>query len=183
MAYSTCAMVAARIPNLINGASTLDDFEADIRPASSEIRQFMSGGCEMIEAKINSMGFAAPGAGGTLSDYLGDIEADYAAWRSELSRSSPRTAKGERSRADDFRKAYEAALRQLDKMDLSMLGFSLISATGSGWYSGGTSVTDKRAAEADTDRVSPRIARGQFADPENPGAETGAGAQSDDQAR
>ena len=166
MSYSTCAMVAARIPNLINGASTLDDFDDSIRPASSEIRTFMSGGCALIEAKLAAIGFSAPGSGGVLSDYLGDIEADYAAWRSELSRSSPRTAKGERSRADDFRKAYEAALRQLDKMDLGMLGFTRLQAAGSGWYAGGVSVADKQAVESNADRVDPAFERGKFANPE-----------------
>ena len=176
-------MVAALIPNLLNGATSLDFLDEDILPASAAIRQFMSGGCSLIQAKVNSMGYIAPGSGETLGDFFGFIEANYAAWQSELSRSSPRTAKGERSRADSFRKAYEAGLRQLDKMDLSMIGFSLLQATGSGWYSGGTSVADKQAAEADADRVDPRIARGQFANPENPDAETGNGTRQGDQER
>ena len=184
MAYSTCSMVAGRIPNLLNGASDIENTcDPKLLPASATIVTFMSGGCALIQAKINALGFEAPEAGGILTDYLADIEANYAAWISELARSSPRTAKGERSRADDFRKAYEAGLRQLDKMDLSMLGLSLRTATGSGWYLGGQSVTDKQMAEADSDRVKPRIARGQFADPSNPSAETGDGTGSDPQAR
>ena len=171
MAFSTCAQVAALIPNLLNGASNLDDLAEDVRPASTAIRSFMSGGCALIIAKFNTMGFA-PAGGGVLADFLADIEANYAAWRSELARSSPRTAKGERSRADDFRKAYEANLRQLDKMDLTMLGFALKEATGSGWYAGGISVSDKEAVESNTDRVQPRFKRDKFANPERPNDST-----------
>jgi hypothetical protein len=160
-------MVAGRIPNLINGASDIENTCSDtLRPASATIVTFMSGGCALIQAKFNSMGYAAPGAGGTLSDYLADIEADYAAWRAELARSSPRTAKGERSRADDFRKAYEAALRQLDKMDLSMLGFTPKESGGSGWYAGGISQSDKDVQEADTNRVDAAFKRDGFANPD-----------------
>lgn len=184
MPYSSCTMVAGLIPNLINGASDIENTcSTTLLPASATIITFMSGGCVLIEAKINSMGYAAAGTGGPLADYLANIEAQYTAWQCEAARSSPRTAKGERSRADTFRKAYEAGLRQLDKMDLSMIGFTLLQATGSGWYLGGISVADKQAAEADTDRVVPRVARGQFANPENPGAETGAGTRQGDQER
>lgn len=167
MSYSTCAMVGGRIPNLINGASDIENTcDPKLVPASATIVTFMSGGCALIQAKINAMGFAAPDAGGLLTDWFGDIEADYAAWRAELSRSSPRTAKGERSRADDFRKAYEAALRSLDKMDLGMLGFTRLEAQGSGWYVGGVSVSDKEAVESNSDRVAPAITRDGFANPE-----------------
>ncbi len=166
MSYSTCSMVAGLIPNLLNGATTLDYLSDDIVPASAEIRKFMSGGCSLIQAKFYSMGFTPPASGGALGDYLADIEASYAAWRSELARSSPRTAKGERSRADDFRKAYEAGLRQLDKMDLTMLGFTPSQSTGSGWYAGGVSQSDKDAVASDADRVDPAFERGKFANPE-----------------
>ncbi|KKL24171.1 hypothetical protein LCGC14_2417980 [marine sediment metagenome] len=172
MAFSTCAQVAALIPNLLNGASNLDDLAEDVRPASTAIRSFMSGGCALIIAKFNTMGFNAPGAGEALYDFLADIEANYAAWRSELARSSPRTAKGERSRADDFRKAYEANLRQLDKMDLTMLGFTPKETRGSGWYAGGISVADKEAVESNTDRVKPRFKRDKFANPDSPNDST-----------
>ena len=173
MAFSTCAMVAALIPNILNGASNLDNMEADVRPASSEIRRFMSGGCSLIIAKFNSMGFSAPVADGALYAFVGDIEANYAAWRSELARGSPRTAKGERSRADDFRKAYEANLRQLNMMDLTMLGFTPKEAAGSGWYMGGRSQSDKDSVASDTDRVPGRIRRDQFVNPERPDDSTG----------
>ncbi len=166
MAYSTCVMVAALIPNLLDGASTLDGFAANIRPASSEIRQFMSGGCALIESTIRSMGYTPPGADLPMYDFLSDIEANYAAWRSELSRSSPRTAKGERSRADDFRKAYEANLRQLKKMDLGLLGWSMLQSTGRGWYIGGISQADKDTVEDDTDRTKAAFKRGGFSNPD-----------------
>jgi hypothetical protein len=173
MAFSTCAMVAALIPNLLNGASTLDNMEDGLRPASSEIRQFMSGGCSLIVANLASLGFNPPAEGGALYDFLGDIEANYAAWRAELSRSSPRVAKGERSRADDFRKAYEANLRQLHKMDLSMMGFTPKFSTGTGWYVGGTSQAEKDSVASNTDRVPARFERNSFGNPELPGDTVG----------
>ena len=166
MAYSTCAMVAGRIPNLINGASDIENTcDAKLLPASATIVTFMSGGCALIQSKLNSLGYAAPAAGGVLSDYLGDIEADYAAWRSELARSSPRTAKGERSRADDFRKAYEAALRQLDKMDLGAVGLTRLSTVAGVWGTG-VSISGKETIASDTDRVAPAFKRDGFANPD-----------------
>lgn len=165
MAYSTCSMVAALIPNLLNGAVTLDYLDNEVRPASAEIRQFMSGGCALIEAKVNSMGFSPPGIDGALYDFLSDIEANYAAWRSEMSRSSPRTAKGERSRADTFRKAYEAGLRQIGKMDLGLLGWTRVSSVASKWGTG-VSIADKEAISSDTDRVEPAFTRDGFTNPD-----------------
>lgn len=169
MAFSSCARVAALIPNILNGASDFEGLnDPKIRPASTQIVEFMSSGCSMIIANLNTLGFNPPPAGGAMYDYLADIEASYTAWRCELSRSSPRTAKGERSRADDFRKAYEAALRQLKNMDLTMLGFAPKEATGSGWHLSGTSVAEKAAVESNTDRVASRFKRGGFANPERP---------------
>ena len=165
MSYSTCIMVAALIPNILDGASNLTDLGAKIRPASSEIRRFMSGGGSLIAAKISSMGFVPAGSAGALGDFLGDIESNYAAWRSETSRSSPRTNKGERSRASVFRKAYEAGLRQVGKMDLEAVGFTPMSAAG-GWYIGGISESEKASVASNTDRVKPAFTRGGFSNPE-----------------
>ncbi|MHA2063202.1 MAG: hypothetical protein ACXABY_02355 [Candidatus Thorarchaeota archaeon] len=101
MPFSTCTMVAGLIPNLLDGASDIEGpNDATLRPASSTIVTFMSAGCSLIIAKVGALGFAVPDGGGALADYFAIIEANYAAWQSELSRSSPRTAKGERSRAD-----------------------------------------------------------------------------------
>ena len=169
MPFSSCALVSSLIPNLLDGASDFEGInDPTIRPASPQIVAYMSSGCALIIAKINSMGFDAPASNGALNDYFAIIEANYAAWQSEMSRSSPRTAKGERSRADDFRKAYEAALRQLDKMDLSMMGFTLISSTNSGRYVGGISKAEKAAIESNADRVAARFNRDGFANPELP---------------
>lgn len=184
MSFASCALVSGLIPNLLNGASDFEGInDATILPASVTIVNFMSAGCDLIIAKINSLGFNAP-TGEALSSYLAIIEANYAAWQCEMSRSSPRTAKGERSRADDFRKAYEAALRQLDKMDLSMLGLTPIFATGSGWYLGGISQADKDSVESDTDRVDARFTRDGFGSPEVPsGTGAGGNTSNDDQER
>ena len=168
MPFSTCTMVAGLIPNLLDGASDIEGTnDPTIRPASPTIVSFMSAGCSLIIAKVNSLGFNPPSSGG-LYDYLAIIEANYTAWQCEMSRSSPRTAKGERSRADDFRKAYEAALRQLDKMDLSMMGLTLLNAAGAGWYHGGVSQADKDSVDSNTDRVDARFKREGFMNPERP---------------
>ena len=170
MPFSSCALVSSLIPNLLDGASDFEGInDSTVLPPSALIVAHMSSGCALIIAKVNSMGFSAPASNGALNDYFAVVEANYTAWQCEMSRSSPRTAKGERSRADDFRKAYEAALRQIDKMDLSMLGFTPISqATGSGWYLGGTSQAEKDAVDSNTDRVDARFKRDGFVNPERP---------------
>ncbi|MHA2135268.1 MAG: hypothetical protein ACW99J_15515 [Candidatus Thorarchaeota archaeon] len=169
MSFASCALVSSLIPNLLNGASDFEGInDATILPGSLQIVAYMSSGCELIIAKVNSMGYIAPHPSGTLNSFFGIIEANYAAWQSELARSSPRTAKGERSRADDFRKAYEAALRALEKMDLSMLGFTQLQAGGAGWYIGGRSQAEKDSVASDTDRVDARFKRDKFVNPDRP---------------
>ena len=167
MSYSSCTMIAALIPNLLNGASDIEGacMNDSMRPASTAIVGFMSSGCALIEANIQSRGFSPPGKNGIMSDFLADIEVNYAAWRSEMARSSPRTAKGERSRADTFRKAYEAGLRQLEKMDLSLVGWSRIGTITGKWETG-VSVADKEAIASNTDRVENAFIRGGFSNPD-----------------
>jgi len=120
----------------------------------------MSSGCALIEAGIKSKGYT-PQTGTVIDDFLADIEANYAAYRAELARGSPRSAAGERTRSDAFRRSYQDGLNELKKMDLSMFGFSV---GAHGWYVGGISDSEKDSVASDTDRVDPRFYRGQFAD-------------------
>jgi hypothetical protein len=159
MPYSTCAQVAALIPNLLNGASNFDALDSAVRPASAQLVMFMSSGCALIESRLQSIGYSVPiGSTATIYSYLGDLEAGYAAYRAELVRGSPRTSTGERSRAEGFKKAFDDGLKALADMDLSRSGITHTSK----FYAGGISDEDKDTVETDTDRVQPRFKRNIF---------------------
>jgi len=164
MAYSTCARVAALVPNLLNGAINFDDMSDDVIPGSAALITFMSSGCSIINATLGRNGYSTPVASGNvLYDYISDIEANYVAYRAEMSRSSPRTAKGERSRADRFKQAFDAGIKFLSESDLTEL--SIAKGT-TDWYIGGRTDTDKAVQESDTDLVQSRFARGRFSNPD-----------------
>ena len=158
MAYSTCAQVAALIPNLLNGASSFDGLDNSIRPSSAQLVAFMSSGCALIEARLGALGYSTPATGG-VAGILGDLEANFAAYRAELARSSPRSAAGERSRADGFKKAFDDGLKDLAGMDLSRAGLGVAESK---FYAGGISESDKETVAGDSDRVQPRFFEGVF---------------------
>jgi hypothetical protein len=163
MPYSTCQRVAALIPNLLNGASNFDNLDATIVPGSAAFTDFMSSGCALINAKLNSLGYSAPVASTNgIYDILADIEANYVAFRAESARSSPRTARGERTRSDMFRRSYLSGLCDLGTMDLSRSGLGY---TGK-WAVTGISDAEKESVESDTDRVAPRFKREIFRNPD-----------------
>jgi len=163
MAYSTCARCAAILPNLLNGASDFDNLATDVVPGSAALITFISSGCSIINATMARNGYATPVASGNmLYDYLGDIEANYVAYRAEMSRSSPRTAKGERSRADRFKQAFDAGIKFLSESDLTELSIAKGTAD---WYIGGRTDSDKAVQESDTELVQARFARGRFSNP------------------
>ena len=118
----------------------------------------MSSGCALIETRLQSLGYGAVPATAGIYSYLGDLESSYAAYRAELARGSPRTAAGERSRADGFKKAFDDGLKSLAEMDLSRSGVEHTSKL----YAGGISVDDKETVESDSDRVEPRFFRNVF---------------------
>ena len=163
MAFSSSERAAALIPNILNGASNYDDLGAEITPGSAAFTLFHSSGCALIRGELATMGYPdAIGTGHVLYDFVADIEANYVAYRAELSRSSPRTAAGERGRADNFKRAWQDGLKTLRSIDLTRMGSTPTSAQGSGWYTGGISDAEKSAVESDSDRVEPRFARGDF---------------------
>jgi hypothetical protein len=164
MAYSTCQRVAGMISNLLNGASSFDELGTAIRPASADLIRFMSSGCALIETTITSMGYT-PRTGTAIDDMLADIEATYTAARAEAARASPRTAAGERTRADMYRREYRGMIDDLKMIDLSRLGF----AYDGKWYVGGISKSEKQAVASNTDRVDPRFSRDQFRNRERGG--------------
>lgn len=159
MAYSTCAQVAALIPNLLNSASCFDSLDTSIRPTSAQLVSFMSSGCALINAQLAGMGYSTPiGATAAIYGYLSDLEANYAAYRAELARSSPRSAAGERGRSEAFKKAFDDGLKAIVGMDLSRAGVGHTSK----FYGGGMSRSDKETVATDTDRVHPRFHRNVF---------------------
>ena len=157
MAYSTCERAAALIPNVLNGASNYAGLADTIVPGSAALVSFHSSGCSIIEATMTARGFA-PATGTGLDDWLADLEATYVAMRAEQARGSPRTAPGERTRAQQFKSAFNDGIKKLKSMDLSRLGFAYTSAL----YVGGISSAEKTSVESNTDRVEPRFSRGQF---------------------
>jgi hypothetical protein len=162
MSYSTCARVAGLIPNLLNGASDFSGLAAlgVTTPASAQLINWMSSGCSLINLKLQSLGYGAPVASTSgVYDYLADLEANYAAYRAEAARSSPRIAAGERTRAEQFKKYFDDGLKSLGAMDLTRAGIGYDGA----WYVGGISESEIDSVESDTDRVPPRFGRGQFA--------------------
>jgi len=161
MPYSTCAHCSSLIPNILSGASSFDGLGAEIVPGSAALILFMSSGCSLIEATLHSQGYT-PAKGTILDDYLADIEANYCAYRAELVRGSPRTATGERTRADAFRRAYEDGLKNLKNMDLTRMGLEYSGR----FYVGGISDAERDSVESDTDRTEPRFKRGKFDNPE-----------------
>lgn len=161
MAYSTCAKLLAMIPNLTDNSASIDNMGANVFPGSAALISFLSSGCSIINAKVRSMGYAPPiTSSAEIYDYLGQLEALYGAWQAEAARSSPRTAQGERTRADQFKRAFEDGLKQLESMDLSRMGVGLDSTTD--WYIGGISYDEKSTVESDADRIPTRFKRGQF---------------------
>ena len=162
MAYSQASRVAALIPNLLNSASDFTNL-AVAHPASAQLVAWMSSGCALINARIQSLGYDVPiGSGVVIYDYLADLEATYAAYKAEQSRSSPRVAAGERTRANEFKKAFDSGLGDLAELDLTRMG---VAYTGK-WYVGGISESEKEDIESDTDRVKMRFTHGQFSNPD-----------------
>lgn len=164
MAYSTCARCSSLIPNLLNGASDFDLLSVEVVPGSAALISYMSSGCSIINAALQRNGYSVPVASSNgLFDYLADIESNYVAYRAEMSRSSPRTAKGERSRADMFKQAFDDGIKFLSESDLTELG---LSKSTTDWYIGGRTDSDKGIQEKDTDLVQSRFARGRFSNPD-----------------
>jgi len=166
MAYSSCQLVAQLIPNLLEGASDFDNMVSTATPGSAQLIRFQSSGCAIINATLQSLGYSVPIAStNTVYDYLADLEANYVAYRAEMTRSSARSAAGERTRADAFKKYFDDGLMMLRNMDLTMMGVSF----DRDWYIGGISESEIDSVESDTDRVDERFKRGQFDSGDVPG--------------
>lgn len=162
MGYAACDRQFLQMaPNLFNNSASMANMGADVVPASAALKDYQSAGSSLINSRLNALGYAAPaGSSAEIYPFLGQLEVFFIVWQAEAARSSPRTATGERTRADMFRKMFQDGLDLLGTMDLSRSGLSLESTAD--WYIGGISVSEKSAVESDTDRIPTRFGRGQF---------------------
>ncbi len=153
MAYCSTSDVAALTKNLISGGS---DFSASTSPTAGQVTAWMTAGCAVIETKLAAVGYGAIPATSAAYSLASQVNSLFTAWLAESSRSNPRTAPGESTRADMFKENYESLLEVLVGLDLSYLGVGFTTTT----YAGGISVSDKTSVESDSDRVRPRFVRG-----------------------
>ena len=162
MAYASASDVASLTKNLVGGASS---FDTSTSPTGTQVNQWLSSGCAIINTVIGSMGYGAIPESSEAYGMVRDCNALFGAWRAELSRTNARTQPGERGRADFFKKAWDDCLDELKELDLSALGVPQTRTAGR-VYAGGISKADKASVEGDSDRVTPRFRRGMFASKE-----------------
>jgi len=163
MSFSSASDVSAMCQHLLSGS---DMFSTATCPTLSEVTEWLSSGCEIIEARIAGKGYSITSLSSTpIGKWLRDINAYYGVWHVELSRSNAILQPGQRTRFQVFQKMFWDGLNEIISMDLTTMGVSR-SSTGA-IYVGGISYADKETFEADTDRVPPRFRRGQFSFPDN----------------
>ena len=153
MAYCSSSDVAALCKNLTSGGS---DFTTSTSPTLAQVNTWISAGSSLFDATLAGMGFGTIPATSVAYDLATQVNASFAAYRAERSRSNPRTAPGEKGRAEQLKDDYIDMLETLTTLDLSRMSVSQTSKA----YSGGISVSDKKTVEGDSDRVSPRFIRG-----------------------
>ena len=159
MAYCSASDVGILCQNLLGKA---EDFDSSTSPALAAVTMWLSTGCAVINAQIKSIGYTTPIASTSDAyDVARQANALYGAWMAERSRLNSRTAADERTRADMFKKDFDTLMKVLLSLDLSEMGVTNVSRM----YAGGISVSDKETIEGDTDRVTPRFARGMFSNP------------------
>jgi hypothetical protein len=164
--YAETADVAAYCKNLIEGG---DDFTNSTTPTITQVMRWLTRGKSVIDNKLNDAGFTAPTD--STSDIwaeLTELNAWYAVWQAELSRTNTRIGVEERTRASIFEKMFRDGIKDLLARDLSGLSDTGYSYSG---YVGGISESEKDAVVADDDRVPMRFARGQFDNPGTDGAQ------------
>jgi hypothetical protein len=159
MAYCSASDVGILCQNLLGKA---EDFDMSTSPTITAVNMWLSTGCAIINSQIKSAGYSAPIASTSDAyDVAKQANAAYGAWWAERSRLNARVSSDERTRADMFKKDFDALMKVLLSLDLSEMGVTNISRM----YAGGISVSDKETIEGDTDRVTPRFARGMFSNP------------------
>ncbi len=159
MAYAAASDVAALTRVALGSAS---EFSASSKPTEAQITAWLSAGCSIINAKLASRGYGTIPATAAAYDFAAGLNATYAAWRAEESMANARTSDTETTRGNTQKKNFTDLLKEFDGLDFSVMGVAQTSVA----YAGGISQSDKDTVESDTDRVTPRFARGMFANPE-----------------
>lgn len=150
MAYAAASDVGALCANLLGSAS---EFESSTSPTLTQVNSWLSSGCAAINARY---GGAIP-ATSNAYELARQANALFAAWFAERSRVNTRVAANERTRADMFKRDFDAVIEMLDLLDYDELG---VDAGTSAAWAGGISRADKQTYEANSDRVKPRFSRG-----------------------
>lgn len=159
MAYCSASDVFSYSQNLAHGQPT---FNAETLPTLNQVTRFMSSGCAAIHTKMAEAGWDTPVASGTdLYERLIDLNALFAAGRSELTRVNVTVGPGERTRGQIFLDLFKMELDELVNSNLAEIGGE-VSSTDGEIFVGGISVASKDSYDDDSDRVQPRFKRNQF---------------------
>lgn len=163
MAYASASDVAALTKNLAGGEST---FTESSSPTLAQVETWLSTGCALINAKLLNQGYGAlTTAQGAAYELAKTVNALYAGWLAERSRTNARSNPGENTRADMLKEDFEWHLEQLMGFDFGQFGMSKSSRRARA-YAGGISVADKDTVRDNTDRVAGKFSRGMTGDPE-----------------
>lgn len=156
MAYASASDVAALCRNLLGSAS---EFDTSTSPTLTQVTAWLSSGCAAINARYGGAISSATDA----YNLATQANALFAAWFAERSRINARVSADERTRADMFKRDFDAILEMLDMLDYADMGITPPSS-GAAW-AGGISRSDKQTIESNSDRVKPRFSRGMLDDP------------------
>ncbi len=160
-AYASASDVAGYCRNLLGSQA---NFTASTCPTLAQVNQWISSGCGTLEVQLSSYGYDVPFASGTrIYDELRDLNSLFAAARAEMSRSNVVLSPGERTRGQVFDEMFWKGMDRLKGRDLSLAGATR--STSGKLYVGGISDADKSTVVSDTDRTTPRFARGMFDTP------------------
>ena len=162
-AYASPSDVGSLTRNLLGSAS---EYDTTTCPTLAQVNAWLSSGCALIDASLKAKGYGAIPTSSEAYDFAREVNALYASWLAERSRTGARVADNERTRADMLKRDFNDGLTMLLAMDFSYLGITPTVKS----YAGGIDRSDKTTVELDTDRVQPRFSRGQFRDPEGPDA-------------
>lgn len=155
MAYCTTCDVYGLVPGLVKPASA---FDTTTCPTLAQVTTWVTAGSSAIDTQLASNGYGAIPATSSAYGLAGQANALFGAWFAERSRINARISADERTRADMFKRDYEALMEYLVGMDLAMAGVPIIRSAQP--YAGGISDSDKDTQAADTDRTEPRFTRG-----------------------
>lgn len=158
MGYSSASDIAAMCPNLLGSASAWSE---STEPSRTAVNAFISSGCAIIEGKLQGWKYDVPvPSTSTLYGWLKDLNMLFASARAEMSRTVETVSPGERTRGQVLLEQFWSGLKELASQDLTLVGATRVSTAPI--YVGGISQDDKDDWDDTSDRVKPRVRRGQF---------------------